>query len=74
MRKFIKLYIDVHPGLLQKICNSGINRHLFADIIRGRCQPKPEKLWHICFVIAAETNQSMHDILLAAVHLIEKES
>ena len=74
MRQFVLTYIDTTPGLRDKLIASGISKSAFADYVRGRGQPSPKKLWHICFVMSVVTNQPMHDIMLIALKMIEEES
>lgn len=73
MKQFTKTYIDTNLELKQKIIASGINRSTFCDINRGRAIPSPRVLHHICFVMANHTNQSIYDILITAIKMIESE-
>lgn len=74
MRQFVLTYIDAHAGMRDKLIASGIKRHVFSDYIRGRAQPLPKTLYHICFVISTIIDEPMHDIMLTALKMIERES
>ena len=73
MREFVAVYIDSIPGMRDKLIASGIKKSAIGDYVRGKANPSPKKLWHICFVISVINNQSLHDILLTALDMIERE-
>lgn len=73
MREFMAMYVDCIPGMRDKLIASGIKKSAITDYVRGRGKPTPKKLWHICFVISVINNESLHDILLTALEMIERE-
>jgi hypothetical protein len=73
MREFMAMYVDCIPGMRDKLIASGIKKTALSDYVRGKGGPAPKKLWHICFVISVINNECLYDILLTALHLIERE-
>ena len=67
------MYVDCIPGMRDKLIASGIKKTALSDYVRGKGGPAPKKLWHICFVISVINNECLYDILLTALHLIERE-